>query len=621
MESKTLKARLHQLLVKAEQYEGLRLAELSRSEFLTKEVALAKGRQSLAEEVANVFNALQVRAHERSLGAFERLLTAILNDVLPGEGRVKLIPEYKNNTTWLDVVLDKGGHPEDIYEANGGAVTSVMSTGLRFAALSRTKNRRVMVLDEPDGWLQYPKLPGFVKAVSDVSVQAKVQTFYISHRDKDYFLNHFNVVELVQEEDKIVAKTPHPIRFDWESDDQPGIRGLELVNVRTHLHTYIPCFPGPTVYVGGNNLGKSTAFGAALKAVAYGESSDGLITHNKEEAKIVIHLESGLRLEWTRSLKKSPAVMYRLWKGSELLEESRQKSRNQAPEWVSTTLGISRVDDFDVQIGHQKNPVFLLNEPASRRAQILSVGKESGHLKTLMQEYEKVKDRDRDTVKQGELELARLKVRAGYLERLKDTRMVLSRLVEQSEEMVNALEAREKISGLLATLEALTTKLNAAEAVKVDPIPAIPELIDERMTGKMISTLTRSIQFEGLRPLVQIPALPQLLETQPLLEVGRALAREAALAKALSLSPVSMPEAPALIDVNAITLSVQGIERADAAVRVAHTQHVEGERLVEEAFQALDALADELGGDCPLCGSALAHAPLSHRTHGAMHVH
>src|SRR5690606_12576908 len=179
-----------------------------------------------------------------------------------------------------------------------------------------------------------------------------------------------------------------------------------LYNFRKHVNTVIPCFPGATAIVGDNNLGKSTAIVSALKAVAYGESDDSMIHHDAQEAQVIFHLEKGIRIEWVRSRKGARSVVYRVFEGSnpEPIHEGSPKSRNSAPDWIQDLMGVSRVDDLDIQVGNQKLPVFLLNESASRRAQILSLGRESGHLAALMKAYEDLKAQDGVTVKRGERE-------------------------------------------------------------------------------------------------------------------------------------------------------------------------------------------------------------------------
>lgn len=642
-DSLTLRQRLHKASVRAAHLDGTRTAETSSQSRWAQDVALAKGRLGLADEVSRIFDALQQRAHERSVGAFERLLTAILQDVLPEEGAVRLLTEYKNNTTWLDVALEKEGSLEDVFAGNGGAVTNVVCAGLRFAALSRTQNRRLMVLDEPDCWLKPDRVPAFVRVIAQVAKQTNTQTFFITHHDPAFFEDQVNVVRFSANDDNVVqARAEAPRVWDWEDDEAPGVRGIELINFRRHSHTVIPCFPGATAFIGDNNLGKSTAIVSSFTAVAYGESDDSMLRHGCNEARIIFHLEGGRRLEWSRSTKRSPSVLYQLFERGEAMpsQEGRPKTRNQAPEWVQDVLGIARVDDLDIQIGNQKKPVFLLNDPAPRRAQILSIGRESSHLKSLMKCYEEMRGTDRDTVKQGELQLARLKFRLDRLIKLTPTNETLAELAIESEDILVALELREKLSAHLGLLEKRLVALQYAEreAAVLRDLPVQPELLDTVVLARLCEMMPAAAARSGLSG-PALPGLPELSDTAMLANLCAVIDRAAP--RALLGIP-SLPAIPELTDVATVALSGQRIAQAAKRVAVlqalppelpapppsvaqdgldalmarlaAHTERVIA--LITEDMETVTALGSQqkafnetvaqMGGLCPLCGSTFS---------------
>ncbi len=617
MESLNLRQRLHQLSVRAAQLDGARKADASRNDELLQEVSLAKGRLGLGEEISRIFDALQQKAHERSVGAFERLLSAILNDVLPDEGKVRLLPQFKSNATWLDIALEKNGSLEDVVDGNGGAVTNVVCAGLRFAALSRTDNRRLMILDEPDCWLKPERVPAFVRVVSQVAMQTQTQTFFITHHDPSFFEGQVNLVRFTADKDgKVLAQSLAPLVCDWEDDQQPGVRAIELVNVRRHEHTIIPCYPGATAFIGDNNLGKSTAVVTSFKAVAYGESDDTMVRHGADEARIIFYLEGNKRIEWSRSLKRSPSVMYRLVEGDKVIAEGRPKTRNQAPEWVTDVLGVARVDDLDIQVGNQKSPVFLLNDSAPRRAQILSVGRESGHLKTLMKKYDDIKAADRETVKQGELTLARLKLRLGYLAKAEPLPERLEHLAAHSEGLLRQVEQWEK-------LQALTTRLEQAKAscerlerewVVLEGLPGAPALHDEAALEKLVARLAKHARIASLPDAPTMPAVPELHELATLLKLGQRIAQARKLVQVCEPVPQSLPGMPEMLDLEALNrlttrLSGQALT-AQATQRELSTLQQEESKEAEK----LEVLKQELGGECPLCGAAFPE-------HGVEHEH
>ncbi len=618
MDSSNLRQRLHQLSVRAAQLEGARKADAARNEQLLHEVAQAKGRLSLGEEVSRIFDALQQRAHERSVGAFERLLSAVLNDVLPEEGSVRLLPQFKSNATWLDIALEKNGGLEDVLDGNGGAVTNVICAGLRFAALSRTDNRRLMILDEPDCWLKPERVPAFVRVIAQVATQTNTQTFFITHHSPDYFEGQVNLVRFTADaQGKVLANALTPTVTQWENDDQPGVRAIELINVRRHEHTLVPCFPGATAFIGDNNLGKSTAIATSFKAVAYGESDDSIVRRGADEARIVFHLEQGKRVEWSRSLKRSPSVVYQLWDQGKLVAEGRAKARNQAPEWVTEVLGVARVDDLDIQVGNQKTPVFLLNDSAPRRAQILSVGRESGHLKTLMKKYDEVKSSDRETAKQGELALARLKVRLGYLAKIIGLPERLALCAEQSEALFKEMESRERMDALMTRLASSKSAVERLDAEwrALEALPNCPVLTEDEPVRVRADLLQRLIRIAAVPLPPALPEVPVLEELAGVLQMGQRLSQATKALAACEPMPAVVPEMPLMHD-------LEGLSRLTAALAAQRTQMQElgkEQQSVEadlaKQSQELERIKNELGGDCPLCGAAFPEHGVEHHVH------
>lgn len=656
MEAVSLRKRVQTLELQAARLQGMLSADTEQHDKITSEVALAKGRTALSEEISRIFDAMQQRAHQRSVGAFENLLSAVLNDVLPDEGKVRLLTQYKSNSTYLDIVLEKRGGLEDIVDGNGGAVTNVICAGLRFAALSRTQNRRLMVLDEPDCWLKPERVPYFVNVISQVSQDMGAQTFFITHHDTSYFEGKVNLVRFFADEnDKVVAQALAPLANDWVSADQQGIRAIELINVRRHEHTIVPCFPGATAFIGDNNLGKSTAIGTAIKAMGYGESDDSMIRHGCTEATIIFHLEDNQKLEWTRNTKRSPSVLYRLFRDGELVCEGRPPGRNQAPDWVVNLLRIARVDDLDLQVGNQKSPVFLLNDPAPKRAQILSVGRESGHLKTFMKQYEELRSKDRETIKAGELVLARLKAKLRYLQPVPMQVAALESLAARGESLLLELEQRETLAKLesrvsvsQAAVKLLELELQALQQVPTVPemtelsklsaladrvsvgqgavnaleqellalrqVPALPEMADLSTLSALTDRIAAGQQASAIKSLPVIPEVPSLADIASVLALGVKLGQLTQLLNKLPQQLLSIPGQPTLQEQPELGWAIQNLTRIGQAVGLATAETAASRAEAEAAQNELHRIQEELGGECPLCGNYF-----DEHTHGAHH--
>lgn len=646
-----VRQRARNLSLRAAQLHGAQQASQARHDELIVKVGEANGRRALAKEIKQAFTALQARAHARSVGAFERLLTALVEDVMPNEGQIKLIPKFRDNTTWLDVMkLDQDLNLEDVLDDNGGALTNIVSAGLRFAALNRTKNRRFMVLDEPDCWIQPMLIPALIRVVAQVAEQTRTQTLFISHYDKpEEFEGLVTVVRMTVDENDVpsvhVVGEPKHV---WKDDNEPGIRGVELFNVRRHHHTYIPCFPGGMALVGPNNKGKSTLLSTPFRAMAFGETSESMIRHKQKEARIVIHLEERKRLELVRKRTGSPAVIYRMFEGDneKPLHEGAPDKRGAVPYWVTQALGVSKVDDIDIQIGRQKAPIFLLNESAAKRASILSMGRESGHLASMMKLYESISAEDTSTINKGEEELTKLKARLAALnnvpsvissleilsEMVEDAtaaqasvdrrKSVIDHLVAGQHRVARAAATEKVLAGLpelpavvdtapisakVRELDAVATRVRRATVQEsiLGGLPELPSLSDSSRASNLANQISRSEKLVAKLNLRDLPSLPEVKDTSRLIELGRAIKFGEIRVAAIGKLPKELPSLPDVRDTAGHSKAVDRLMTSQARVTASSATITDASQEFDEADAAFKELKAELGV-CPLCESSLA---------------
>ena len=654
-----LKENLDSIRMRFSRLAGKRDEKKSRAVELHTSVGNAKGRRSLAPEISEVLQQLQINAHVRAVGAFENLLTAILQDVLPEKGNVELSLEMRNNAPALDIFVMNGTKREDVLESNGGAVTNVISTGLRFAALSRTANRRLMVLDEPDCWVAPERVGAFVNVLAEVSLQTNTQTFFVSHHPSDLFENKVNVVnlsvELEESEDGTSfipvtkAKLWGEAITTWGSDDEPGLREIEVFNVGKHVHARIPCYPGATAFTGKNDLGKSTLILRALSAVAYGESSDTIINHDASTSKIVLRYEKGRRIEWTRDPSRNPVVEYELYDGTSdtPIRKGRPPSKGTVPDWVQNELGISKVDDLDIQLLNQKTPIFLLNESAGRRAQLLSVGRESGHLRELMQKYEQLKRKDQDTIRVQEIELSKINHVLKYAEKLEEVESFIKHALTLLNPIAEVNSQATQLSSLVAQLSDADKRLNAATALcsVLSSVPKTPELEDLREmqhlldkyelaarrsipkiewrtvmepvledTSKLLSGLKRLEQLNAKTVQVvlpDVPHLPELTDTVMLVTLGKRITEIGKKTVGLDTLKWISLTVPGLFDTSNMLQTIQKLENVSKLVNAAVEDFDKVSVALSQAEQHFNLLVENVGGICPLCDS-----PLNLQGHG-----
>ncbi|HDR9103468.1 TPA: AAA family ATPase [Burkholderia vietnamiensis] len=681
-----------------------RAAELQTQKTkLSRDIALAKGRIELAPEAAEAFKYLQDRAHADAVGEFEDLLSAFVADVVPDAGKVHLELSTKSGAPALDILLDNGGDLENILEGNGGGLTNVVVTGLGFSALSRTANRQLMVLDEPDCWLKAKYVPNFTKVIAEVAnprTEADgtqlpgCQTLMISHNDISLMDEGAHIQDLRIEYDLkafadrlgvpvehkgevgdcahvvwVPAHGARPAHLEvryredglgdeeqnaltkgfpyieaiggaraWP-DDMPGIRWVEVINLRRHVMSRLELSPGLNVLTGDINGGKSTLYFTALRAMAYGETDDTMIRHGADCAVVRMGLENDVVLEMVRNRKGAPKVLYRRYEGGVLVNEGRQETRSDAPSFITDVLRIERVDDLDIQLRSQKQPVFLLNEPAARRAQLLSVGRESGLLQALIERHRLQNRRDKEQLKRDELEL-NLVTRTltvlsplGEMAGLQDIMNDMLSEAQAKDAKVNSLRAlvgrlapldsrarlwdvagedlkvviKEPVYVQTKPLAALIARLERTQLLAQLPDlkagPAAPELKDTKRLSTLLLTIKRGETAQRVAALLPIaPVQPQLADTNRLALLLSTLIKGQSAERAAGLLP-EVPTVPQLKDGTTIRRDGVSLSRKQEAVQAQEKDDATAQAEVKSAEDALHKLKHELGV-CPTCHQA-----------------
>ena len=649
-----LRQRFERLRIGQSRLAGMRASFEKREAELVKKVGLAKGRLALSEQTDAALEGMQNLIHQRSVGVFEELLSAILADALPESGPVKLELGTERGMPSLDISIKNGDDLEDALTGSGGAATNLLVAGLRFSALCRTNHRRFIVLDEPDCWLKPEHIPAFVKVLTGVSAQVGTQVVFVSHHDPSYFEGVVNMVKFNGIDKRTTQIEPiEPRLSTWADNETPGIRSIQLINFRKFENVTIPLSPGITAFIGDNNLGKSHAAIGALHAVAHGESTDKDIRHQEDEARVVITLEKNIRIEWTRKRKGSPKVVYALYEGDKEIHNGPPPARGQVPDWVAQVLGIARACGLDVQLHSQKTPVFLLNEPASVRAQLLSVGRESERLHALIEKYGDLKRKDRETVREGEAEISVLRARL-------NASVALSAINEAMQDLARALEAIETHSTKISVMNKIIARADSIlqrrarfsrELLALAELPASPPVLKDTKTlaayiqkveglsktaavsvprlsleppvlknTEYLENVATRISHLQTRAGVSLPAgLPQpapvLKDTKRIREFGLRIAA-LKLRAGISLPSVLADTAPVLKNTDTIRrIGVLLSTKAKAYESAKQSlEQVDADKGAAE--KALAEVVESLGGVCPTCSG-----PLPENINAVGHIH
>ena len=291
--------------------EGRRDAIRTRVAELTREIELAKGRLAVKDEVEAFIEAVHGSASRRSLSAFETLLTALVQEVLPGEKPVALELSTERGLASLDISVRRpDGTLEDVLEDNGGALTNVIGMALRLIAVVKADVARFLALDEADCWIAPDRVSSFYTVLEDGAARLGVQCLAVSHHDLSQFSGKFHIARIVGEPATGVEVLSSDTGTRWD-DAQPGLRFIRLANVQAYKDATLHLSPGVNALIGPNNRGKST-FIRALRAVFYGEARDSLVRAGTKAALVEIGVAGQRTLRFTRQPRRSPVNVWSL---------------------------------------------------------------------------------------------------------------------------------------------------------------------------------------------------------------------------------------------------------------------------------------------------------------------
>src|SRR5688572_6023259 len=235
------------------------------------------------------------------------------------------------------------------------------------------------------------------------------------------------------------------------------IRRITLENYMSHAHTVIEPAAGLTVLVGPNNCGKSAVV-SALETLARNVAGDFMVRHGEREAKVTLETDDGHTLVWRRKGDKV---------GYEVDGRAVDRLRGGVPEDLHDLLKLPLVESargggeaFDVHFGHQKSPIFLLDEPESRAATFFSASSDAGRLLEIQDRHrDKVRDRKRRRADVVD-EIDRLDAQLAALAPLDE----LVPLLDAADVMQSDLSARsDAIRGIEQTISRIASARRAGE--------------------------------------------------------------------------------------------------------------------------------------------------------------
>jgi DNA repair ATPase RecN len=609
-----------------------------RHQELVESIGKAKWRLSRKSAVDAFLESLQSSIHSKVVSTYGEMLTAIVQDVLPQNVEIGLDLYTERGLPAMDVMARVNGHPLNIMESQGGALTNVVGLGLRSIAAVRSGLRPFVLLDESDCWIKPDRIPAFYKVVKQMSERLGFQAVIVSHHDVGLFAEGISVVELKGDPNIGVEEVlPLPGFGQWPNSEMPGIRGIRLHNFASFRDAFIPLAPGVTAIIGENNLGKSRITRAMRTAFYDREAADEDIRHGETCAEVEFMLENERTLYWSRDSKRKPPTLWKLTEadgsvavvdGSTCIEGA---TNQKVPQWVSKAVGIARIEDLDIQLAHQKLPVFLLDKPATQRASVLSVGRESNRLKNMIVKHKERASRDQQMAKQGETELSSIRHRLALLERTEALSFHMETLSGRIDKTFASTTSLEKAKFLAESLSQTLHNLHkvSLQSSVLSSIPDLPAHLTSNITktsqgisiGLTLVNAQKTFQRATLKQALfnRTPILPENLEER-ITALTKGRISSAILSKTITDFNqarkrldilANIPEAPdTLPSIGNVTQTIEQISSSET--ELAKTTRQRDEAREGEIKSALDLsdVIDELGNICPLCG-----------THGIKHEH
>lgn len=636
------------LLTIEEAQECLRVANIlqghaqsikKEKEDIVKEVTEAKKFIAAKSDVLNFLQKLQAALHKKNIDVFSQLLTYFVQDVLKTTKEVRLDLFTYRGMPALNIEAMNNGNPENIYVGSGGAMSNIVSTGLRLIALSRLNHRKFIVLDEPDCWLEVANVPLFAKTIGEIAHKLKIQTLMISHHSWNYFKDYARVIELKKEGTFLTTEIIHDLNWDIP-ENLNYISAIRMQDVMSHTDTIYELSPYMNCIVGSNDIGKSVV-ATALKAVTYNDSADNYISHGKNVARVLLSLSDGTSVLWERTRETTPEfpqkVRYTLYKNNNMVTQ--EYNSDTVPVFIQKELNIALSEEIDVHINNQKEPVFLLGSSVKSqdRAKILSLGKESLMIQKLM-ELVRTKSRTSSSIiKNGEERHDGLVKQLTILENIdvmvdklemtrKDLQEALDNFskIEKMQLDVEALKALKQVAaiGKIAfedvdfervnteaiekDIEMLMTldKMSKVQKITVDTKDFEAELLPEdelQIDIKRLSVLIRAsklnkIEVEDVQN-IEFNNVSQLEKDLDLLD---------ALLAASQLKKIKTDNLQVeFADTENLTSDINQLKTYQAELKKWQEYKVRGEKLAQEVQVEIDNFLKENGGVCESCGQPL----------------
>src|SRR5688572_23525000 len=234
------------------------------------------------------------------------------------------------------------------------------------------------------------------------------------------------------------------------------IRRIVLDNFMSHAHSEFDLAgAGLTVICGPNNCGKSAVV-SAIELVCFNTPGDFMVRHDADQAEVTIETDDGHTLVWRRHTKGGASYVidgrevHRLGKGG-------------LPDDLHEHLRLPKVEHdgrapFDVHIGRQKQPIFLIDDESGTAA-FFSAASDAQRLLEIQKRHKTKVGEQRAVERTLRGELERLDQQLGALEPLDAMVGALEQLELEHAALCASVNDEQATSALVEKLEEVAARV------------------------------------------------------------------------------------------------------------------------------------------------------------------
>lgn len=463
----------------------------------------------LIPKTHSVINALYDNIAGEMVKACEVALSDATHEIIGDKTDIGMDIHTKNGQISVDIgsaikINEEKRILRSIVDGEGGGLTNVVCFSLRSIITARSGQRKFMVVDEPDCWLDNGKVDPLFNVIHKMATEGGFQIIALTHHDTSNFEDRANILTIEREH-----KGEATLRISGEIDNSLSrdgiIESIRLENFGGHSDLIIPLAPGLNFIRGQSNVGKSRVL-RALRCVLLGEGNDGDISSDinedgeyyefAKECNVEIRFDGNRTLTWKRKRSGSPKESWSLYEAdgnvAVLSDGTRCLNDRNGKEWAgsSEVLNIKPSEagssKLCAQLHTQKLPMFAINENGNVIASLLSIGKDAGYLREMLSLCRQKENEAKAAIKQIDRNLLSIGEDLMNLSKLDVLKRKYEHLVDKQEEISEYIQMLDDIALLHDEHVKLTQNINGITAF-LNIIPEEPEFVDVQYLKDLFS--------------------------------------------------------------------------------------------------------------------------------------